>query len=189
MAIFSSKNLSSKQSEPEVKQHTILLVDDEKGNLHVMSSLLRKSCNVLTALNGRLALQVIQEMGDKELSMIITDQRMPEMTGVELLEETVITHPNTLRLIVSGYSDISAILVAINKAKIYHFITKPFEPADFLATVHEGLKTYDLKKKMTDQFERMQEKLTMYEEKRDLKDVQLEKALNKLKAMGSDIDC
>jgi response regulator RpfG family c-di-GMP phosphodiesterase len=188
MAIFSSKNLNPKTNGDEQKKHTVLLVDDEEGNLHVMSSLLNKTCHVVTALNGQLALEMIKEMGEDELSMIITDQRMPQMTGVELLERTVVSRPDTMRLIVSGYSDISEILVAINKAKIYHFITKPFEPADFLETVNLALETYDFKKKMTDQFERMQTQLTSNKDTLEIKEVQLEKALTKLRTLGEDVD-
>lgn len=188
MAIFSSKNLNPKQSDSSPKKHTVLLVDDEEGNLHVMSSLLSKTCHVLTALNGRLALDVIEGLGDAELSMIISDQRMPEMTGVELLEQTVVSRPDTMRLIVSGYSDISEVLVAINKAKIFHFITKPFEPADFLETVNLALQTYEYKQKMTNQFERMQQQLTTNKDTLQTKEVQLEKALNKLRSLGEDID-
>jgi response regulator RpfG family c-di-GMP phosphodiesterase len=120
--------------------------------------------------------------------MIISDQRMPEMTGVELLERTVDSHPDTIRLIVSGYSDISDVLVAINKAKIYHFITKPFEPDEFMETVDKALQTYDYKKKMTNQFDRMQAQLTDFKNAQQIKDEQLEKALNKLKSLGQDLD-
>jgi response regulator RpfG family c-di-GMP phosphodiesterase len=186
MAIFSTKNLKPKKID--TKAHTVLLVDDEEANLHVMSSLLDKTCHVMTALNGRLALEVIKQMDGKELCMIISDQRMPEMTGVELLERTVESHPDTIRLIVSGYSDISDVLVAINKAKIYHFITKPFEPEEFMETVGKALKTYDYKKQMTQQFDRMQAQLCDYESSQLVKDKQLEKALKKLKSLGENLD-
>jgi len=167
MAIFSTKNLQPKKEEPVEKKHTILLVDDEEANLRVMSSLLSSKSNILTALNGQLALELIETIGDDELSMIISDQRMPQMTGVELLGKTVESHPETMRLIVSGYSDMGAILSAINKAKIYHFLTKPFEPADFLSIVDQALQTYDLKRDMTSQFEAMQKKLAILENERE----------------------
>lgn len=169
MAIFSTKNLQPKKEESVVKKHTILLVDDEEANLRVMSSLLSNKCNIMTALNGQIALEMIENLGDQELSMIISDQRMPQMTGVELLGKTVEMLPETMRLIVSGYSDMGAILSAINKAKIYHFLTKPFEPADFLSIVDQALQTYDLKRDMTNQFEAMQKKLAMLEAERESK--------------------
>lgn len=169
MAIFSTKNLQPKKEESVVKKHTILLVDDEEANLRVMSSLLSNKCNILTALNGQIALEMIEDLGDQELSMIISDQRMPQMTGVELLGKTVEMLPETMRLIVSGYSDMGAILSAINKAKIYHFLTKPFEPADFLSIVDQALQTYDLKRDMTNQFEAMQKKLAKLESDRESK--------------------
>lgn len=169
MAIFSTKNLQPKKEEPVVKKHTILLVDDEEANLRVMSSLLSNKCNIMTALNGQIALEMIEDLGSQELSMIISDQRMPQMTGVELLGKTVDMLPETMRLIVSGYSDMGAILSAINKAKIYHFLTKPFEPADFLSIVDQALQTYDLKRDMTNQFEAMQKKLAMLESERESK--------------------
>lgn len=167
MAIFSTKNLQPKQEASIIKKHTILLVDDEQANLRVMSSLLNSKYHIITALNGQIALEMIENLGETELSMIISDQRMPQMTGVELLGKTVKLLPETMRLIVSGYSDISAILAAINKAKIYHFLTKPFEPDDFLAIVEQALQTYDLKKDMNKQFEAMQKKLALLEAERE----------------------
>ncbi|MFT4924070.1 MAG: response regulator RpfG family c-di-GMP phosphodiesterase [Phenylobacterium sp.] len=168
MSIFSSKKLKQQEKQEEaeagIKKYTVLLVDDEQANLDVMASLLNQSCHILTALNGPLALEVIAELGDKELSMVISDQRMPLMSGVELLEKIAVLRPDTLRLVVSGYCEMNAVLEAINKAKIYHFFTKPFEPADFLATVEQALTTYELKQSMESQINSLQQQLKSYKQ-------------------------
>ena len=181
MAIFSKKNLV----EPKIiKTHTVLLVDDEPANLSVMQTLLEQSCHVLTAENGEQAMEVLRNHGDKELSMIMSDQRMPGMTGAQLLEQTLASHPDTLRLIVSGYSDLGAVLEAINKAKIYHFITKPFDSTDFLLTVKQALNVYDFKKEIKTKMSALNSQLSSCRLKRKETEQQLEQALSKLAELG-----
>ena len=188
MAIFSSKNLIPEAPNAAIKAHTVLLVDDEEANLRVMTPLLSRSCHVITASNGRVALSRIEEMGGAELSMIITDQRMPELTGVELLERVVDVHPDTIRIIVSGFADMSVVLAAINKAKIYHFITKPFEASEFLITVKQALRSYDFKKEAKSQVEALQAQLSQCQDARQRQQLQLDQALAQVRARDGGAD-
>lgn len=182
MSLFSKDKLKAvNNTAKETKQHKILIVDDEVGNLKVMTSILGISYNVLTATDGKDALKTIESLDNpKSLSMIISDQRMPQMTGVELFEKTAQLMPDTLRIIVSGYSDMSAVISAINKAHIFHFITKPFERAEFLLTVKQSLKTFEYKQQMEKERQELVDNLVLCKEARQLKENQLNRAIGLL---------
>lgn len=190
MSLFTKKKLHAIGTHVnKTKKHKILLVDDELANLKVMSSILSLSYEVLTAENGMDALHVIDNMDDpQELSMIISDQRMPKMTGVELFERTVELLPDVLRIIVSGYSDMSAVISAINKAHIFHFVSKPFERTEFLMTIKQSLKTYDFKKQMEQEKAELQKQLTLCREAHQLKEQQLNQAMNLLNELNLSIE-
>ncbi|MFT4926068.1 MAG: DNA-binding NtrC family response regulator, partial [Phenylobacterium sp.] len=119
---------------------------------------------------------------EQELSMIISDQRMPGMVGTELLEKTIATHPDAIRIIVSGYSDLGAVLNAINQAKIYHFITKPFESTDFLLIVQQALNVSDFKKDIKNELSSLKKQLGDCTSVRQKQQQQLTEALAKLAA-------
>jgi len=179
MSLFSGQQLQAiKSKNAQVKKHKILIVDDEAANLKVMSSILRITYDIITATNGREALALINDLDDpSSLSMIISDQRMPFMTGVEMFEETVASFPDVLRIIVSGYSDMSAVISAINKARIFHFISKPFDRTEFLIIVKQSLKTYDFKQAIEQEKCVLQEQLILCKDARALKEIQLQRAL------------
>jgi len=189
MSLFSNENLQAADKKAKkVKKHKILIVDDELANIKVMSSILSISYEVLTAENGVDALSIIDKMNDPhELSMIISDQRMPKMTGVELFERTIEKLPDVIRIIVSGYSDMSAVISAINKAHIFHFISKPFERAEFLMTVKQSLKTYDFKKQTEKEKADLKEQLTLCKEARQFKEQQLAQATKLLEDLNLSI--
>ena len=186
MSVFSIKNIQTEENQPEQFKHTVLLVDDEKSNLDVMKRLLEKSCNVLTALSGEEALAQLKKHKSQDISMIISDQRMPNMTGVQLFEKTIESHPKTLRLIVSGYSDMSNVISAINSAHIYHFIMKPFVPADFLMTVKQSLKTFDTIREKESLAMKLYVQLNTHKQALKIKEAALAKAQAKLSSLGVD---
>ena len=151
MASFKKENLKKLQipGKNTGKIHTIMLVDDEPAILKELGKLLESEYNVITALNGQEALDIIQKMADpEEISLIISDQRMPPgISGVELLEHLVVKKiiPDAIRIILTGYMDIPVIIDAVNKANIYKFILKPYEPEDFMLTIKRALEVYDLR--------------------------------------------
>lgn len=131
--------------EKKAKPHTILLVDDEKHNLTTLSDLLMDDYNILTANDGDHALEVLQEDDNaQKVHLIISDQRMPKMSGVEFLKQSLAIAPKAKRIILTGYTDVKAIIESINEAKIYKFINKPFDHRDMLLTVRLALEAYDL---------------------------------------------
>lgn len=123
-------------------KNKILCVDDENDNLDALERLLRKSYSLLKAQSGREALLLLDQNPD--IAVIISDQRMPEITGVELLEHSIKTHPETTRLLLTGYTDIESVIEAVNKGNIFRYITKPWDSTDLLNTVKHAVDKYCL---------------------------------------------
>ena len=116
------------KAEEKIK---ILYVDDEENNLQAFKATFRREYKIFLAIGAKEAREILKS---EEIDLIITDQRMPEETGVEFLESIIPTHPKPIRLLLTGYTDIQAVIDAINKGKVYHYLTKPWEE-DYLRTV------------------------------------------------------
>jgi response regulator RpfG family c-di-GMP phosphodiesterase len=116
---------------------TILAVDDEPVNLRMLERLFHKDYHVLTATNGQEALKLIEQHND--IALIITDQRMPGMTGTEMLYQSMRTNPDAARIIITGYTDINALIDAINTTRVYKFVSKPWDPTELKETVQNAL--------------------------------------------------
>ncbi len=99
----------------------VLCVDDEVHNLEALSRLLRKDFQVVTANSGKEALAILRDPNN-QFSVILTDQRMPEMTGVELLAASEKYQNEAIKIMLTGYSDMEAIIDAVNKGHIYRYI-------------------------------------------------------------------
>ena len=120
----------------------ILYVDDEQQNLLAFKASFRRQFNIFTASSGKAALEVMRQ---QPIDLIISDQRMPEMTGVELFEVIRDEFPDPVRMVLTGYSDIHAIIDAINKGKVYYFITKPWKHEELKLVMDNALESYRLK--------------------------------------------
>lgn len=125
-----------------VRQRTLLIVDDEENILSSLRRLLRGGgYRVLTALSGRAALEMLDT---EPVDVILSDQRMPHMTGVEFLRIAKVRHPDTIRLVLSGYTDIDSITKAINEGAIYKFLTKPWDDDNLRANIEEAFGRKDI---------------------------------------------
>ena len=122
----------------------ILYVDDENSNLRVFDSVFSRYYNVFTANNGKTAIKLLRQY---DIHMIITDQKMPEMTGTDLLEQTLHEFPDIIRIILTGFADIQAIIKAINKCSIYKYVTKPYENSEMKDIIDKGLDIYKMREK------------------------------------------
>ena len=122
---------------PKPDCRSVLLVDDEFEVLAVLEALLDDDWDVTIAQSGAAALEVLS--GDHAIDLIITDQRMPEMTGVELLQQVAESHPDLYRMVLTAYSDVDPIVAAINQGKVDQFILKPWDPSAMRRLVAEGL--------------------------------------------------
>jgi EAL domain-containing protein (putative c-di-GMP-specific phosphodiesterase class I)/CheY-like chemotaxis protein len=120
----------------EAPRRTLLVVDDEENVLNALRRLLRsEGYRVLTAGGGEEALELL---GGNDVGVVVSDQRMPGMTGTELLRRVRIMHPATMRIILSGYSEVTTITDAINKGEIYKYVTKPWDNEELLALLREA---------------------------------------------------
>jgi CheY-like chemotaxis protein len=134
------------------KKQKLLVVDDEPDNLDLLYRTFRRDFNVLKADSGISALQVLATEG--EVAVIISDQRMPEMKGTEFLSKTVPQFPDTIRIILTGFTDIEDLVEAINAGQVYKYITKPWDPTELKAVVQRAAETYDLLKQRTEELNR-----------------------------------
>lgn len=149
MILFDKNKLEEKNRKEEEKsstnKRTVLIVDDEKANLGPLQALLESEFHVLSATNGEEALEIVKNADDPEaIQVIISDYRMPGLSGVELFEKTIPLIPRSIRIIITGYADIDAVVESINKGKIYQFIQKPYDSKDLERTIKRGLESYDL---------------------------------------------
>lgn len=135
-------NVAYMPVEPEVKQATLLCVDDEPNILSSLRRLFRaKGYRVLVAESGDAGLQVL---ATETVDMVISDMRMPEMDGARFLELVRIRWPDTVRILLTGYADVSSIIEAINRGEIYRYITKPWDDNDMLLLVRDALERKEL---------------------------------------------
>jgi response regulator RpfG family c-di-GMP phosphodiesterase len=118
---------------------SILYVDDEMINLLSFKAVYRSKYNIYTAISGAEGLEVLDK---NEVHIIITDQRMPNMTGVEFLEKVIETHPAPIRILLTGYTDMSAIIAAVNKGNIYHYLNKPWDDKEMSRVIEEAYDVY-----------------------------------------------
>jgi response regulator RpfG family c-di-GMP phosphodiesterase len=138
MAIFKTENLCLLDvgASSDRARARIMIVDDMDANVSVMATILRPYFEVIEARDGNEALRLIQQLGaEQPLACLISDHRMPRMSGVQLFERVLPLLPDTRRILVTGYLDIEALIDAVNKGQIHRFVAKPFDAHDFLLTV------------------------------------------------------
>ncbi len=126
-----------------MREHTVLFVDDEVNILRAVQRLLRhEPCRVLTASRGSEALGLL---ANDAAQVVVSDQRMPEMNGVELLSVIRERHPDAVRMMLTGYTEMNVAVEAINHGEIYRLITKPWNDEELKATLRQAFDHYDLK--------------------------------------------
>ncbi|MBK1990692.1 response regulator [Sphaerospermopsis aphanizomenoides BCCUSP55] len=143
---------SSSKTRERSKKLKILVVDDEPDNLDLLYRTFRRDFNVLKADSGVNALQLLEQEG--EVAVIISDQRMPEMKGTEFLSRTLPQFPDTVRIILTGFTDIEDLVEAINAGQVFKYITKPWDSGELKEVVQRAAATYDLLKQRTEELRR-----------------------------------
>ncbi len=147
-----------KENKNMDKKYTVLLVDDEPANIEALRRLLEDEYNVIKAKDGLEALAILRnDPNPSRIGLIISDQRMPGMMGVEFLKQTISIIPNTIRIILTGFTDITDIIASINEGHIYKFLTKPIEPNDLSITVKRALEAYELEVQNIDLIEQLKQ--------------------------------
>src|SRR5579875_3870718 len=124
-----------------VQRHTLLVVDDEPDVVQSLQDLLHREYRVLGATRAKEGLRLLQE---QPVHLVMSDQRMPEVSGVEFLRAVRLARPEAIRLLFTGYADIKAVIDAINEGHVYRYITKPWDPDELLTILHQAGEQYDL---------------------------------------------
>ena len=122
-------------AKPKVRLPAVLFVDDEERVLNALSYLFRDSYEVEVANGGAPALERLKA---RRFHVLVSDQRMPEMPGVELLRQAKGIAPGTVRLLLTGYSDLAAIVGSVNESEVFRFVSKPWQEEDLRATIAEA---------------------------------------------------
>ena len=123
----------------------VLYIDDEDNNLKSFRATLRKDFKVFTAIDGEEGLKIAAE---EEIQVVIADQRMPGMTGTEFFEKMVQVNPDPIRILLTGYSDITSVIDAINKGEVYRFIDKPWNIEQIKNSIINAADLYFMRKEL-----------------------------------------
>ncbi|MBK1990807.1 response regulator [Sphaerospermopsis aphanizomenoides BCCUSP55] len=132
---------------PANSKPKILVVDDEPDNLDLLYRSFYREYQVLRANSGPAALELLAQEGD--IAVIISDQRMPMMSGTEFLSLTATQYPDIIRIILTGYTDVEDLVEAINSGKVFKYVTKPWEAEELKAVVRQALDTHNVLKART----------------------------------------
>src|SRR5471030_2837484 len=124
-------------------QFGVLYVDDEIHNLNSFKAAFRRDFNIFTAQSAREGRRILDQ---NEIAVIVTDQRMPGMTGIEFLESIIPVYPDTIRILLTGFSDINAVMDAINRGQVYKYLVKPWADEELKMYIQNAIEIYNLRK-------------------------------------------
>jgi serine phosphatase RsbU (regulator of sigma subunit)/CheY-like chemotaxis protein len=144
--------MEQRMVDAEENKLKLMVVDDEADNLELLHRTFRRDFEVFLAESGVKALQVLEQEG--EMAIIISDQRMPKMNGTEFLSRTVDRFPDTMRILLTGYTDVEDLVGAINAGKVFKYIMKPWNPDDLTVVVQQAAETYRVLKQRTNELHR-----------------------------------
>jgi response regulator RpfG family c-di-GMP phosphodiesterase len=122
----------------------VLYIDDEPHNLTAFKAAFRRDFTVFLANSAKEAHKVIEE---NDIHVILSDQRMPVTTGIEFFESIIETHPEPIRILITGYTDIDAVIDSINRGQVYKYLTKPWNENDIRIFVRTAFEVFNLRRK------------------------------------------
>jgi DNA-binding NtrC family response regulator len=122
---------------------TVLYIDDEVHNLTAFKAAFRRSFQIFTAESAEEGRKILEE---ENIEVILSDQRMPIMTGIEFFESILETHPDPIRILMTGYTDINAVVDAINRGQVYKYLTKPWVEQDVINFVFKAAEVVRLRR-------------------------------------------
>jgi response regulator RpfG family c-di-GMP phosphodiesterase len=126
------------------KSINVLYIDDEPHNLTAFKAAFRRDFNIFVADSAKNAHKVIEE---NDIHIILSDQRMPVMTGIEFFESIIEIHPEPIRILITGYTDINAVVDAINRGQVYKYLTKPWNEDDIRIFVTTAYEVFNLRRR------------------------------------------
>lgn len=149
----------------------VLYVDDEENNLTSFRAALRRHYNIFTAISGEEGMEIFKQ---HDIHIVVTDQRMPAMTGVQFLQH-IPEEPDNIRMILTGFSDIEAIIEAINTGKVYRYITKPWDKDELKITIDNALEAVRLRRDNKHLIQELQDYNEQLEKKVKERTIEIEK--------------
>lgn len=168
------------------KKPKVLYVDDEKANLTAFKHEFKEFYEIYLAESGKDGLEILEE--NKDIGVIISDQRMPKMTGVVFLEKSVINYPDSVRMILTGYSDIESVVEAINKGGVHKYITKPWDHDELRISIDNSVENFNLKKRNKELIVDLQKANLSLEKKVQGRTAELEEKNQKLEELNNEKD-
>jgi|SRR5581483_11129314 len=131
----------------------VLYVDDEVNNLNSFKAAFRRDFDIHVAQSAREGRKVLDL---NEIGVIITDQRMPGMTGIEFLESILNIYPDTIRILLTGFSDMNAVMDAINRGQVYKYLVKPWQNEELKLYIQNALEIYHLRRENKELAQKLQ---------------------------------
>jgi two-component system, sensor histidine kinase and response regulator len=125
----------------------LLYLDDEENNLFAFKALFRRDYDVFTTTSAQ---EAVEYLNQNEVPVILSDQKMPDLSGVEFFELTVPNFPNAVRILVTGYADMEAVIDAINRGQVYRYVTKPWDESELKITIDNALEKYNAAKELSE---------------------------------------
>ncbi|MEM1309084.1 MAG: GAF domain-containing protein, partial [Cyanobacteria bacterium P01_H01_bin.153] len=151
--------MSIKSRQESANKPKLLVVDDEPDNLDLLYRTFYRQFRVLRAESGHAALDLLTRHPD--VAVIISDQRMPGMSGTEFLRQTAVEYPNIMRIILTGYTDVEDLVGAINQGKVFKYVTKPWEATDLKMVVAQALDAHQILRSRTEELQRVLQQKTL----------------------------
>jgi response regulator RpfG family c-di-GMP phosphodiesterase len=142
-----------------MNQYRVLYIDDEPANLNSFKAMFRRDFRIFTAESADEALKLIS---NQPVEVIVSDQRMPGKTGVEFFQVVKESHPDVMRILLTGYTDINAVIDAINKGQIYYYLTKPWDENLLRRVILNACELFELReenRRLTDELREANEQL------------------------------
>ena len=146
-----------------MRKFNLLYVDDEQSNLRIFKDTYRRNFNIFLASSAKEGIKIME---NNHIDLILSDQRMPEMTGVDLLKYSFQKFPKVNRILITGYSDIDAVEDAINKARVFQYVQKPWDEGALLDIISDALRVYELE----EENERQKQELELAKKKAEESD-------------------
>jgi response regulator RpfG family c-di-GMP phosphodiesterase len=137
-------------------KHCLLIVDDEPNVCDSVHDLLRREYRVLKAHSAEEGYQLMQ---DEEVHIVMSDQRMPQISGVELLTGLKTRYPQAVRMLFTGFADLDSVIAAINQGHVFQFVRKPWQPEDLLIAVRQAADEYDRLERIAREREQLVEEI------------------------------
>ncbi|MCJ8208938.1 response regulator [Mucilaginibacter sp. RS28] len=135
-------------------QYGVLYVDDEINNLNSFKAAFRRDFTIFTAQSAREGRKILD---NNEIGVIITDQRMPTVTGIEFLESILPVYPDTIRILLTGFADINAVMDAINRGQVYKYLVKPWQNEELKMYIQNAMEIYHLRKENRDLMQKLKQ--------------------------------